>query len=170
MINSKTCKHCGKIFEKPYGLSKKQWLSRMFCSKRCGATRRDVKKDIEISRMYKNGMSCLEISIEVGISEVHVARIIKLNGDKTEPYKIKKGGISITDNGYIRFHNTKSNGCNAGRRLHDVIAEMKIGRRLRQNEVVHHKDGNKMNNHPDNLEVMTRGQHTTLHKKQECYA
>lgn len=30
--------------------------------------------------------------------------------------------------------------------------------------VVHHKDENKLNNHPDNLEIMSRGKHMVVHR------
>lgn len=36
---------------------------------------------------------------------------------------------------------------------HIAIAEQELGRELRDNEVVHHIDGDKTNNHPSNLEV-----------------
>lgn len=49
--------------------------------------------------------------------------------------------------------------------LHRVVAENKIGRLLNDNEDVHHVDENKMNNHPDNLEVLTKAEHTRLHMK-----
>lgn len=49
--------------------------------------------------------------------------------------------------------------------LHRLIAEQKIGRKLKPNEVVHHIDGDKLNNDPDNLCVMTRGEHARLHLK-----
>ena len=40
-------------------------------------------------------------------------------------------------------------------RAHRVIAERMLGRPLAPGEVVHHRDGNKRNNDPRNLEVVT---------------
>lgn len=48
---------------------------------------------------------------------------------------------------------------------HRVVAEQKIGRPLASNEVVHHIDGNRLNNHPDNLQVMTQSEHTRLESR-----
>jgi len=50
-----------------------------------------------------------------------------------------------------------------GRHMHRVVAEIKLGRPLERTEVVHHKDHNKWNNHPDNLEVMTQAEHARIH-------
>ena len=47
--------------------------------------------------------------------------------------------------------------------VHRDVASRKIGRPLRANEVVHHRDGNKLNNRPSNLQVMTRKQHWLVH-------
>ena len=49
------------------------------------------------------------------------------------------------------------------RHLHRVQAEKKIGRKLKKGEIVHHKNGNKLDNRLSNLEVMTQSQHATLH-------
>lgn len=46
---------------------------------------------------------------------------------------------------------------------HRYIMETVIGRPLHINEIVHHKDGNKLNNDPDNLEILDRADHARLH-------
>lgn len=46
-----------------------------------------------------------------------------------------------------------------GRHLHRQVAEQKLGRPLRSNEIVHHIDENKHNNNPDNLEVLIDQSH-----------
>lgn len=53
----------------------------------------------------------------------------------------------------------------AGRKIdtHRYIMEQLLGRSLASDEIVHHKDGNKLNNSLDNLEVMSRSEHTKLH-------
>lgn len=51
--------------------------------------------------------------------------------------------------------------------LHRVIAENKIGRLLNENEEVHHINENKSDNHPDNLQILTKSEHAALHRKVE---
>jgi len=48
---------------------------------------------------------------------------------------------------------------------HRHLMETLIGRPLDKDEVVHHRDGNPLNNSPDNLVVMTRSEHTKLHMR-----
>lgn len=49
--------------------------------------------------------------------------------------------------------------------LHVIVAEKTLGRYLLPEEVVHHKDFNKLNNDPSNLMVFaTKSDHTRFHK------
>ena len=49
---------------------------------------------------------------------------------------------------------------------HVVVASEKIGRPLLPGEVVHHVDGDKANNDPDNLRVMTNSDHMRYHRRE----
>lgn len=69
----------------------------------------------------------------------------KVTGDRTRGTGTK---------GYIKLN---------GRHEHRVVAEIKLGRPLKKNEIVHHLDENKHNNNPDNLQVMTQAEHIKLH-------
>ncbi|MCK9415303.1 HNH endonuclease [Candidatus Dojkabacteria bacterium] len=46
---------------------------------------------------------------------------------------------------------------------HRLIAEFYRGAQLLENEVVHHKDYNGLNNNPENLQIMTKEEHDKLH-------
>lgn len=54
-----------------------------------------------------------------------------------------------------------------GRRVleHRFIMEVALGRPLKNDEYIHHKDGNRLNNSLDNLEIMSPSEHSKLHNK-----
>ena len=80
-----------------------------------------------------------------------------------------KGGI-ITPHGYRMIWVGKKHHLADVRGYayeHRVVAEQKYGRKIKENEHVHHIDGNKLNNHPDNLEILTEQEHRFKHRTVE---
>ncbi len=59
------------------------------------------------------------------------------------------GGKSKTKAGYLRI----THGINRGVFDHIVVAELMLGRKLTSDETVHHKNGIRDDNRPENLEV-----------------
>ena len=51
------------------------------------------------------------------------------------------------------------------RREHRLIMESFLGRKLLKNEIVHHKNHNKLDNRIKNLVIMTRSEHMKLHMR-----
>lgn len=78
-----------------------------------------------------------------------------------------RAGLTMQQDGYLIFSTSPANGEHAGRLLHRIIAEWKIDRPLREGEVVHHIDGDRLNNDPGNLQVLpSQSEHSKLHGRQ----
>ena len=66
----------------------------------------------------------------------------------------------INPNGYVKVRVGENN----ERKLeHRLVMEEVLGRALRDDEHVHHKDNDKTNNDPTNLEVLSPSEHASLH-------
>ena len=79
-----------------------------------------------------------------------------------------KGGRKKNRSGYILLlcpthHEADRNGYAFE---HRIVAEKKIGRLLETNEVVHHLNYRKDDNRPENLKVMSKSDHISLHTKE----
>lgn len=66
---------------------------------------------------------------------------------------------------YIQVYKIVWNPDNTRTTEHRRIMENHLGRKLEYNEVVHHKNENKLDNRISNLEIKQRGAHTREHQK-----
>ena len=75
--------------------------------------------------------------------------------------KTKYGTAKLQKNGYYVIKTTKEG--NHGKLLHRLIFEDYHNCKLDKNDVIHHADFDKTNNHPSNLICMSKKAHTLLH-------
>jgi len=75
-----------------------------------------------------------------------------------------RGGISLN-----RATNRRvvSTGSDTGKYLARVIMEKHLGRTLTSNEAVHHINGNTLDDRLENLQVVSRSDHTKIHRRRE---
>ncbi|MEU5425120.1 HNH endonuclease signature motif containing protein [Streptomyces olivoreticuli] len=70
-----------------------------------------------------------------------------------------KSDIAHTKKGYQSVRDPKTGKVTY---THILVAEKRLGRKLKANETVDHKNGNKNDNRPGNLRVMSRSKNTQL--------
>lgn len=83
-------------------------------------------------------------------------------------YKVKnklgvKNGFWY-ENGYKILYQY---GIKQGKKEHIKVMEDFINRKLKNNEMIHHKNHNRLDNRLENLILLTRGQHSSLHRREE---
>jgi hypothetical protein len=92
-------------------------------------------------------------------------------GQQGEKSASWKGGRVVASNGYVLIMVGKDHPLADVRGYayeHRVVAEQKIGRPLRMNDQIHHVNGIKSDNRPDNLEVCEgRAEHAVFHRIRE---
>lgn len=66
----------------------------------------------------------------------------------------------VAKNGYVRVHRPGAVGRDLWVLEHRLVMEKRLGRPLASDESVHHKNGDKTDNRPENLELWVRSQPT----------
>ena len=95
----------------------------------------------------------VSVSTLTRVMRAHGFRSVKGKGSKGETNYFWRGGRNLDADGYVRVKQPDHpRASQIGYVLeHRLVMEQQIGRYLEPHEVVHHKDGNKQNNHPSNL-------------------
>lgn len=129
-----------------------------------------------VRKMYESGMTQKEIGERLGASQKVIWRCMKNNGisarstAKRNQYGEKndswRGGRYIDDAGYVHVKqdgHPRAKTCGGYVMEHILVAERILGRPINRTEVVHHINGIKNDNRPDNLAVMTGSTHRSYH-------
>lgn len=148
MMKTYECDWCGKKFERMecYMKGKKH----VFCSRQCLA---DFSSKSKNPNRYADLKDFTNISSHMTQlnEEQNPTRMTPVVRAKLRAARLGKGECK----GYSKIY---------GILAHRVVAEQMLGRSLTQSEVVHHRDGNRYNNEPENLVVFpTVGDHTRFH-------
>jgi hypothetical protein len=104
------------------------------------------------------------------ISQIGVNKLASMAGYESKvknQYEPNVGKVIIGKDGYPEVYIGKSYPYRPGGyrtlRKHIYVMEVHLKRRLKKGEVVHHIDGDKTNNHIDNLFLTTTAEHNKIH-------
>jgi len=120
-----------------------------YCSKKCeglGRRKREVRTCLYCGKPFETTRNNL---CSRACSDAY----------KKQEQKLKKEGYWL-ENGYKVLYTEDGKGV----KEHIKVMEDFIGRKLKANEVVHHVNGDKLDNHLENLRLMTQGEHARLHR------
>jgi YHS domain-containing protein len=148
------CDWCGKEFIRhDYSTNGKKHL---FCSRQCCWNYASKTKNPDHYAELKD-LSGVSKHMAKLNATMNATRMTLETRTKLREFHLGKGEC----NGYSKIFS---------RLAHRVVAEQLLGRPLESEEVVHHRDGNRYNNTPENLVVFpTVGNHTRFHNEERWF-
>lgn len=162
------CNHCGKRF---YVIPARLNTTK-FCSKKCKSESEKNKVERVCCQCNKS-FSVVPSQIKIGKGKYcsNVCRYESMKSLKGQKSRGWQGGKTLL-NGYVYIytdipHPRKINGIYVKRSI--LVAEKKIGRYLKKDEIVHHVNEIITDDRPENLQVLTLSEHVKLHRRQRYW-
>lgn len=120
--------------------------------------------------LYQAGYSTTAVAKILGTSSCTIHRVLTQSGvprrSISDSVSMASRGNRREDSGYI----TISVGKNRRKKEHVLIAEKALGRAIKKGEVVHHINGNPLDNRNENLLICSVSYHTALHWRMNKHA
>lgn len=154
MILQIQCDWCGEEFEREASFLKGK--KHHFCCRQCLA---------DYSSKRKNPDGYLELKDYANMGK-HLSELNRqLNPTRMTDETRKKLRESRLGTGEGKTYAKRY-----GRHEHRVVAEEILGRKLRPGETVHHMDGNKRNNKPENIRIFrSQSEHAKFHSEMNWF-
>jgi hypothetical protein len=157
-----TCRTCFKKQPRYYKICKDcNQLKKCECKDLCDNCYK--KRIIQFAAPLKKcECGCDEMIPSITISGKQ-ARFKHGHNSRGENNPMYNGGVRIGKYVSIITDEKHINGRLKTKYYHRMVMEQVLGRKLNPDEDVHHKDKNKFNNDPSNLEVILKSEHTKFH-------
>lgn len=135
------------------------------------------KRDWLLREYVKKEKSASRIAKEQGVTPHTVLKYLRKNELEIRKHSFKgtrnprwKGGRNKDKNGYIYVYSPDHPYKTANNTVfeHRLIMEGFLGRYLLPCEIVHHKNHKKNDNRINNLELMNKADHASLHATENC--
>lgn len=118
-------------------------------------------------KYIEESLSQHEIADLLGCGQMTVSRWCQKHGIETRKANFEKYGCHTFDDGYEIFSHRPKDGSGGFVKVHRLIMVAEEGFDAVEGMEVHHKNGIRWDNRPENLELLTPSNHISLHRNSD---